>query len=269
MTLVMAVVNVTPDSFSDGGRWFHPDPAVAHARDLVVEGAQILDIGGESTRPGAVRPDTEEELRRVLPVVSALVAGGTAARVPISVDTMRADVARATVGAGATMINDVSGGLADPAMLDTVAALGVDYVCMHWRGFLGDSSTDATYADVSDDVFDELGTRRDACLAAGIAPDRLILDPGIGFSKDADENWQLLADLDRFVTMGQRLVVGVSRKRFLGTLLGGREPSGRDDATAAISVVCAQQGVWAVRTHTVRQHRDAIAVVDRLARSRR
>lgn len=269
MTLVMAVVNVTPDSFSDGGRWFHPDRAVAHARDLVGEGAQILDIGGESTRPGAVRPDTAEELRRVLPVVSALVADGAAAGVPISIDTMRADVARAAVGAGATMVNDVSGGLADPGMLDTVAALDVDYVCMHWRGFLGDSATDATYTAVTDDVLDELSARRDACLAAGIAAGRLILDPGIGFSKGADENWQLLADLDRFLGLGHRLVVGVSRKRFLGALLGGRDPDDRDDATAAISVVCAQQGVWAVRTHSARQHRDAIAVVDRLARSRR
>ena len=269
MTLVMGIVNVTPDSFSDGGRWFHPDRGVAHARDLVAEGAQILDIGGESTRPGAVRPDVTEELRRVLPVVSALVAGGAAGGVPISVDTMRAEVARAVVAAGATTVNDVSGGLADPAMLDTVAELGVDYVCMHWRGLLGDPGTDATYAEVTDDVLAELSARRDACLAAGILADRLILDPGIGFSKDPDENWQLLADLDRFVALGHRLLVGVSRKRFLGALLGGREPSGRDEATAAISVVCAQSGVWAVRTHSVRQNRDAIAVVDRLARSRR
>ena len=269
MTLVMAVVNVTPDSFSDGGRWFHADRAVVHARELVADGAQILDVGGESTRPGAVRPAVDEELRRVLPVVSALAGEQGGVRAPVSVDTMRAEVARAAVAAGATIVNDVSGGLADPGMLDAVAALGVDFVCMHWRGFLGDSRTDERYDDVTDDVLAELSARRDACLAAGIAPSRLILDPGIGFSKNAEENWQLLADLDRFVALGHRLLVGASRKRFLGTLLGGREPVERDDATAAISVVCAQHGVWAVRTHSVRQHRDAIAVVDRLARSRR
>lgn len=269
MTLVMAVLNVTPDSFSDGGRWSDPGSALAHARDLVAEGAQILDVGGESTRPGAVRPDAGEERARVMPVVSALAGDPGTAGVPVSVDTMRAEVARAAVAAGAGIVNDVSGGLADPGMLDTVAELGVDYVCMHWRGFLGDPDTDARYGDVTDDVLGELAERRDACLRAGIARERVILDPGIGFSKDPDQNWQLLADLDRFQALGHRLLVGVSRKRFLGTLLGGREPAGRDDAGAAITVACAEQGVWAVRTHTVRQHRDAIAVTERLARARR
>ena len=269
MTLVMAVLNVTPDSFSDGGLWVDPVQALPHARDLVADGAQILDVGGESTRPGAVRPSADQERGRVMPVVSALAVDPDTAGVPISVDTMRAEVARAGVAAGASIVNDVSGGLADAAMLDTVAELGVDYVCMHWRGFLGSPDTDARYGDVTDDVIAELGDRRDACLRAGIAPERIILDPGIGFSKDPDQNWQLLADLDRFQALGHRLLVGVSRKRFLGTLLGGREPAGRDDATEALSVVCAQQGVWAVRTHTVRQHRDAIAVTERLARARR
>ena len=269
MTLVMAVLNVTPDSFSDGGRWSRPGAALAHARDLVSEGAQILDVGGESTRPGAVRPETGEERSRVLPVISALAVDAATAGVPVSIDTMRSEVARAAVSSGAGIVNDVSGGLADPAMLDTVAELGVDYVCMHWRGFLGDPDTDAGYGDVTDDVIAELSDRRDACVRAGIAPERVILDPGVGFSKDADQNWQLLADLDGFRALGHRLLVGASRKRFLGTLLGGREPAGRDDASAALTVVCAQQGVWAVRTHTVRQHRDAIAVAERLARARR
>lgn len=269
MTLVMAVLNVTPDSFSDGGRWAAPDRALAHARDLVAEGAQILDVGGESTRPGSVRPEADQERARVMPVVSALTVDPDTAGVPISIDTMRAGTARLAVAAGAGIVNDVSGGLADPAMLDTVAELGVDYVCMHWRGLLGAPGTSSSYGDVTDDVLGELTERRDACLRAGIAAERIILDPGIGFSKDPDQNWQLLADLERFQALGHRLLVAVSRKRFLGTLLGGREPTGRDDATAAVSVVCAQQGVWAVRTHTVRQHRDAIAVTERLARARR
>lgn len=264
MTLVMGILNVTPDSFSDGGRWLDPAAAIDHGRRLAAAGAAIVDVGGESTRPGAVRPEAAEELARVLPVVEGLAGHG----VQVSLDTMRAEVARAGVRAGASIINDVSGGLADPAMLETAAELaherGVDYVCMHWRGLLGAGETNIAYDDVVADVVDELAERRDACVAAGIPGERVILDPGIGFSKDADQNWLLLAALDRLHGLGHRLVVGVSRKRFLGTLLDGREPSGRDDASAAITYHCARAGVWAVRTHTARAHRDAIAVADRL-----
>lgn len=264
-TLVMGIVNVTPDSFSDGGRWLDARAAIEHGRRLVAEGADIIDVGGESTRPGAVRPEADEERARVLPVIEALAGEG----VTVSLDTMRADVAAAGVGAGARIVNDVSGGLADPAMLDTVAGLDADYVCMHWRGLLGDGDTNAHYADVVDDVLAELAGRRAACLAAGIAPGRVILDPGYGFSKDADQNWQLLAALDQFQQPGHRLLVGVSRKRFLGSLLDDREPTGRDAASAALTFEAARLGVWAVRTHTARAHRDAVTVAERLAAARR
>lgn len=262
-TLVMGIVNVTPDSFSDGGRWLDPRAAIERGRQLVAEGADVIDIGGESTRPGAVRPDADEERARVLPVIEALAAEG----ITVSLDTMRAEVAAAGVAAGARIVNDVSGGLADPAMLDTVAALDVDYVCMHWRGLLGHGDTNAHYDHVVDDVLAELTGRRDACLAAGIAPQRVILDPGYGFSKDADQNWLLLAALDRFQRLGHRLLVGVSRKRFLGTLLDGRDPEGRDAASAALTFEAARHGVWAVRTHTAREHADAVRVAERLSRA--
>lgn len=259
-TLVMGVVNVTPDSFSDGGLWFSPDAAIAHGLELIEQGADLLDIGGESTRPGAVRPSADEELRRVLPVVR-----GLAGRVPLSVDTMRAEVARQAIEAGAQMINDVSAGLADPRMPRVVAEAGVDYVCQHWRGHGAVMNQLATYRDVVDEVVGELTDRVRACLAVGMAAERIIVDPGLGFAKTAEHDWALLANLDRFTSLGQRVLIGASRKRFLGHLLAGREPGGRDAATAAVSVICAQQGVWAVRTHEVRAQRDAIAVVERIA----
>lgn len=258
-TLVMGVINVTPDSFSDGGLWYSPDDAIAHGLDLVGQGADLLDIGGESTRPGAVRPEVDEELRRVLPVVRAL-----AGRVPVSVDTMRAEVARQAIEAGSQIINDVSGGLADPEMHKVVAAAGVDYVCQHWRGHGAVMNELATYRDVVAEVVAELEARVQACLTAGIAAEHIIVDPGLGFAKTAEQDWALLANLDRFTALGHRVLIGASRKRFLGHLLAGREPGGRDAATAAVSVVCAQQGVWAVRTHEVRAQRDAIAVVERI-----
>ncbi|MEL4503690.1 dihydropteroate synthase [Luteococcus sp. H138] len=259
-TLVMGVVNVTPDSFSDGGNWVTPEAAIAHGRQLLADGADILDIGGESTRPGAVRPSPDEELARVVPVVEALAAEGAV----ISVDTMRAAVARASAGAGARIINDVSGGLADDAMIGTVADLEVDFICMHWRGFLGTGDTNASYDDVVTEVLAELVERLDACLAGGIAPERLISDCGIGFSKTAEQNWELLRHLDRFEALGHRQLVGVSRKRFLGELLDGREPAGRDAATQAITALCAHQGIWAVRTHEVRANADMVRVFERL-----
>lgn len=263
-TYVMGIVNVTPDSFSDGGDHFDADEAIAHALQLVAEGADILDVGGESTRPGAERPDLAEELRRVVPVVEGLADCG----VLVSVDTMRAEVARAAVAAGAEIVNDVSGGLADPAMLPTVAELEVPYVLMHWRGHGKTMHTEAVYDDVVAEVVGELLTRVNACTKAGIGEDNLILDPGIGFAKTGDHNWEILRHLDQFERLGFPLLVGVSRKRFLGDLLAEgnvpRPPKERDDASAALTTILAERRTWAVRTHSVRQHRDAIAVVEAL-----
>ncbi|GAB3712402.1 dihydropteroate synthase [Mariniluteicoccus flavus] len=260
----MGILNVTPDSFSDGGDWFDHDTAIAHGLELAARGADIIDVGGESTRPGISRTTAAEELRRVLPVVTALAAE----RVAVSVDTMRAEVARATVAAGATMINDVSGGLADPDMLPVVADLDVPYIAMHWRAHSTTMQDLATYEDVVADVRRELAERVDAALAAGVREARLVVDPGIGFAKTAGHNWELLRRLDEIESLGLPVLVGVSRKRFLGELLATsgteRAPKRRDAATAAITTVCAQRRVWAVRTHSVRDQCDAIAVVERL-----
>ncbi len=264
-TLVMGIVNVTPDSFSDGGDFLSAEAAIARGRQLLSEGADLIDVGGESTRPGAARVPVQEELRRVLPVIAELVAAGAA----VSIDTTRAEVAKASVAAGAELVNDVSGGLADPAMLDVVAELGVGYVAMHWRGHSDVMQQLTHYDDVLRDVAAELAQRRDAALAAGIAPDRLVLDPGLGFAKTPDANWTLLARLEELAALGQPLLIGASRKRFLGELLDGREPRQRDDASVALTALCAERGVWGVRTHTVRAHADAVAVVARLARERR
>ena len=252
----MGVINTTPDSFSDGGAFTTAEAAIAHALELVAQGAAIIDVGGESTRPGARRITDDEELRRVLPVISGLAGRG----VHVSIDTMRATTARAAVEAGARMINDVSGGLADPAMLDTVAEAGVDFVAMHWRAHSAVMQAEAVYDDVVEDVVAELLARRDAAVAAGVDRSRIILDPGIGFSKLGEHNWTLLRALPRFTGLGHRLLVGVSRKRFLGDLLGGRGPGSRDAATAAISAWCAQHRVWGVRSHEVAMQRDAILV---------
>ncbi|TRY18562.1 dihydropteroate synthase [Tessaracoccus rhinocerotis] len=264
MTLVMGVVNVTTDSFSDGGRYVDTDAAVAHGLELASQGAEIVDVGGESTRPGAQRVDAEDELARVVPVVRELAGRG----ITVSVDTMRARVAEAAIAAGAAVINDVSGGLADADMLDVVASSGVDYVLMHWRSHSETMQSDTAYDDVLADVVAELVVRRDAALRAGIPGERIVLDPGVGFSKTWDQNWDLLAGLERFEALGHRILVGVSRKRFLGELLGGREPLGRDAATAAISTWCALADVWAVRTHEVPSQLDAIRVGQRLRAAR-
>lgn len=264
-TKVMGILNVTPDSFSDGGDWFDHDLAIRHGRELLAEGAQLIDVGGESTRPGIVRTDSAEELRRILPVVRALAAEGAV----LSIDTMRADVARACVEVGAAIINDVSGGLADDAMLPTVAELGVPYIAMHWRAHSAEMQDLAHYDDVVTDVCRELGARAEAALAAGIPENRIILDPGIGFAKTAEHNWTLLQHLDAVSNLGFPLLVGVSRKRFLGDLLAvdgrPRPPKARDDASAAITAILATQGIWAVRTHSVRQHLDAVQVARRLS----
>ncbi|MDG9720124.1 dihydropteroate synthase [Streptomyces sp. DH24] len=261
----MGIVNVTPDSFSDGGRWSDPQRAVAHGLALIDEGADILDVGGESTRPGALRPPVEEELRRVLPVVRELAATG----VPVSVDTMRAEVAARAIEAGARLVNDVSGGLADPAMLPLVAQAGTPYVAMHWRGHSADMQTNAVYGDVVTDVADELRLRVEAALHAGISPDHLIVDPGLGFAKHADHNWQLLARLGEIVALGRPVLVGAARKSFLGHLLAdpatGRPRSARlrDAATSAVSVLAAAQGAWCVRVHDVASTSDAVRVTAR------
>jgi dihydropteroate synthase len=256
----MGIVNVTPDSFSDGGQWLESAEAVKHGLALLADGADVVDVGGESTRPGAIRPDVDEELRRVLPVVEALASAGAA----VTIDTMRAEVARAAVEAGAVGVNDVSGGLADEAMLPAVAAMDVPYICMHWRGHSTLMQELATYDDVVADVGAELATRRDAAVAAGIGTERLALDPGLGFAKTADHNWTLLARLAELAEIGQPLVVGASRKAFLGALLGDgegpRPPQQRDDATTAISAIAALHGAWCVRVHDVASSRDAVEV---------
>ena len=260
-TLVMGVVNVTPDSFSDGGRWLDPDAAVAHGRALLHEGADLLDVGGESTRPGAARVTLEEELARVLPVVAALAGEGAV----VSVDTMRSQVAAAAVAAGAAVVNDVSGGLADPAMADTVAASGATLVLSHWRGHSSDMDARADYDDVVTEVRAALRGRRDAALAAGVHPDRVVVDPGLGFAKTAEHNWALLSALPQLVADGAPVLVGASRKRFLGALLPAERahPEDRDAATAAVSALAAAAGAWAVRVHAVRASADAVRVASR------
>jgi dihydropteroate synthase len=264
--LVMGVLNVTPDSFSDGGRWFDTGRAVEHGRRLVAQGADLVDVGGESTRPGASRPTAQEELDRILPVVTALAAEG----VTISVDTMRAEVARAAVDAGAVLVNDVSGGRADPAMFETVADLEAPYVLMHWRAHSVTMQEQTRYADVVADVMSELRAQLDLALAAGIAPEHIALDPGIGFSKTADQNWEVLAATERFHELGHPLLVATSRKRFLGILLADddgtlRPPLERDDATTATTALAAGAGAWCIRAHAVRPTADAVRVAARWA----
>jgi dihydropteroate synthase len=259
--LVMGVVNVTPDSFSDGGAWFDKDAAIAHGLDLMREGADIVDVGGESTRPGAQRVTLEEELRRVIPVIEALAASG----VPVSVDTMRAEVAEAAVSAGARLVNDVSGGLADEAMSRVVAKAGVPYVVMHWRGHSHDMESRAVYADVVREVTDELRGRITAIVREGVDPARLIVDPGLGFAKRPEDNhnWTLLAHLDALLGLGHPVLVAASRKRFLGRLLAAPDGTPRpfaesDDATVAITALAAAAGAWCVRVHNVRPNADAV-----------
>lgn len=260
-TLVMGVVNVTPDSFSDGGEWFEPSAAVAHGLELLGEGADILDVGGESTRPGSVRVPQDQELARVLPVIEQLAARGAV----VSVDTTRAAVAERAVAAGARIVNDVSGGLADPEMGRAVAETGAAYVAMHWRGHADVMDDLEVYDDVVADVRDELAARMAALHDDGVRPDQLILDPGLGFAKAGVLNWPLLAHLDALHQLGRPVLVGASRKRFLGHLLAdpaGRTapPRARDDATAAISALSAAAGAWCVRVHTARASVDAVKV---------
>lgn len=265
--VLMGVVNVTPDSFSDGGRFLAADEAIAHGHKMLAQGADILDIGGESTRPGATRPLVSEELSRVLPVITELAAAGAV----VSVDTMRAEVAAAALSAGALIVNDVSGGLADPEILAVAAAEGAGYIAMHWRGHSTVMADRAHYADVVSEVREELGARVDAALAAGMAADCIAIDPGLGFAKSAAHNWSILANLDAF-DWGFPMLVGASRKSFLGALLAGedghsRPVSEREHAGVAVSAIAAMAGVWGVRVHDVRANLDSLCVVERLRRA--
>jgi dihydropteroate synthase len=267
--LVMGVVNVTPDSFSDGGNWLDPDKAVAHGLELTSQGADIIDVGGESTRPGAQRVPAAEELSRVLPVVEGLAQAG----VRVSIDTMRAEVATRALAAGAAMVNDVSGGLADPDMAAVIAAAGVPYVVMHWRGYSADMYRPAVYDDVVAEVQAELDHRVTALLAAGVDRGQLILDPGLGFAKLPEHNWKLLANLDRIVCLPGHpdpfpVLVAASRKGFIGKLLAGPDGQPRafarsDDATIALTALAVAAGAWCVRVHAVPGNIDAVRVATR------
>ncbi|MCU1536321.1 MAG: Dihydropteroate synthase [Humibacillus sp.] len=261
-TLVMGVVNVTPDSFSDGGEWFETEAAVRHGREVLAAGADVVDVGGESTRPGAERPSVQEELRRVVPVVEALAADGAV----VSVDTMRVEVARAAAGAGAAIVNDVSGGLSDPEMVPWVASERLPFIAMHWRGHSTEMQSRAVYGDVVAEVVHELAERRDTLLEAGIEPEALVLDPGLGFAKQAEHNWALLAALPELHELGHPILLGASRKTFLGRLgrPDGQSPrpaAERDPETAATSVMAAMAGLWCVRVHDVAATVRALAVV--------
>ena len=239
----MGILTATPDSFADGGEHFTYPDAVDHGLKLIAEGADLIDVGGESTRPGAERVSAAEEERRVINVISKLADAGK----PISIDTMRASTARAAVIAGASIINDVSGGLADAAMLDTAAELQVPYIAMHWRGHSKEMNDLAVYANVVDEVIAELSLRIQAALSAGVSKSNLIIDPGIGFAKEAADNWAIIEEIERFVALGYPVLVGASRKRFLG----GDNPTAREAATVELTKRLSQSGIWAVRVHGV------------------
>jgi dihydropteroate synthase len=249
--LVMGILNVTPDSFADGGRHNDFEAAVARGLEMIAEGVDIIDIGGESTRPGAERVTEEEEIARTIPVIKELAKYGTT----ISIDTMRANTAEAAVKAGASIINDVSAGLADGAMLQTAARLKVPYIAMHWRGHSKDMNSKAVYGDVVSEVISELNERIEAALDAGIQKDKLIIDPGIGFAKDAEHNWAIIDSIDRFVSMGYPVLVGASRKRFLG----GESPDEREQATIELTKRLGATGIWAVRVHSVKPHKEVLS----------
>lgn len=267
--LIMGVVNVTPDSFSDGGSWLDPDKAIAHGLELAKQGADIIDVGGESTRPGAQRVPMPEELSRVLPVVSALADAGSF----VSIDTMRAEVASQALEAGARMVNDVSGGLADPDIPSVVAAADVPYIVVHWRGHSADMYGPAVYTDVVAEVREELGQRLEAITAAGVSPANVILDAGLGFAKLPQHNWKLLAGLDRIACQPGYaepfpILVAASRKGFLGKLLAGPDGQPRpftrsDDATVALTALAVAAGAWCVRVHAVAGNMDAVRVATR------
>lgn len=248
--LVMGILNITPDSFADGGRYNSLETALQRGREMIAEGVDIIDIGGESTRPGAERVSAAEELARVIPIITELVKDG----LPISIDTMRASTALAAIDAGAQIINDVSGGLADPEMLKIAAQLKIPYIAMHWRGASKDMNSRALYGDVVHDVICELQERITAALDAGISQNNLIIDPGIGFAKEALHNWKIIDHIDEFVSLGYRVLVGASRKRFLG----GDTPDEREAASIALTKRLSTSGIWGVRVHSVKPHKDVL-----------
>jgi dihydropteroate synthase len=250
--LVMGILNVTPDSFADGGKHNDFESAVARGLEMIAEGVDIIDIGGESTRPGADRVSEEEEIARTIPVITELAKHDA----KISIDTMRASTAKTAISAGASIINDVSGGLADHLMLQTAAQLKVPYIAMHWRGLSKDMNSKAIYTDVVNDVISELKERINAALDAGISKHNLIIDPGLGFAKDAVHNWAIIDAIDQFVDMGYPVLVGGSRKRFLG----GDSPDQREQATIELTKRLAPTGVWAVRVHSVKPHKEVLSV---------
>ncbi|MCS5732343.1 dihydropteroate synthase [Herbiconiux daphne] len=263
MTEILGILNVTPDSFSDGGLWLDRDAAVRHALGMVSRGADIIDVGGESTRPGAARVAISEEQRRVLPVVRELVGQG----VTVSIDTMNAQTASAALDAGATIVNDVSGGLADPEMDDLAVHSGARFVVMHWRGHSDGMNDLARYDDVVADVVGAIEYRVAELIVKGADPAKLIVDPGLGFAKNGGHNWQLLGHLDRLAALGLPVLVGASRKRFIGDLLpGGAQLVERDLASAVVAALAAHEGVWGVRVHDVSITRAALDVTDAWAR---
>jgi len=262
-TLVMGILNVTPDSFADGGRHFTIDDALNRAKEMIEEGVDIIDIGGESTKPGADRVSEAEEANRVIPVLEQVIPLGT----EVSIDTTRSSIAEKAIKLGVKYVNDVSGGLADKEMYKLMAKHPeVQYVIMHWRGHSKTMQELATYKDVVKEVKEELEERVNCAIEAGVDPDQIIIDPGIGFSKSPEHSWELLKNLDRLSLLGYPILIGASRKRFLGELTGGTNPDEREAATLAITAAMAKQGVWAVRTHSVKPHRDVIATISALGR---
>ena len=248
--LVMGILNVTPDSFADGGLHYDTEIAIARGMEMIDEGVDIIDVGGESTRPGADRVSEEEEQARVLPVIRALAES----KVVISIDTMRASTARLAVEAGASIVNDVSGGAADPDMFATVANLGCKYTLMHWRGHSKDMNSKAIYGDVVADVIEEVTMQLDKALAAGVKRENIILDPGLGFAKDPEHNWEILNRIEEFTALGYPVMIGHSRKRFLG----GDNPDGREEATVAVTQSLVGKGIWAVRVHGVKANVEVV-----------
>jgi dihydropteroate synthase len=261
----MGIVNTTPDSFSDGGLFLDYGDAFAQVERLASEGADIIDIGGESTRPGAVRPSLDEEMARTIPVIRSAKESPELGNIELSIDTMRSEVARAAIAAGVNYVNDVSGGKADPKILKVMAENPqVQYILMHWRAHSSEAGAHANYQDVVREVKAELEAAIENAMAAGVSAEQIIIDPGIGFSKDAVHNWDLLAGLPRLELLGFPILIGASRKRFLGELLNRVSATDRDDASVALTAILASSGIWGVRTHTVRAHKDAIAVAHRL-----
>lgn len=247
----MGILNVTPDSFSDGGKYNTCEKAIAHGLEMVAEGVDIIDVGGESTRPGADRVSASEEQERVLPVIEKLSQTG----IPISIDTMRAETAQLAIEAGASIVNDVSGGIADDLMLESVAEMGCPYILMHWRGHSKDMNSRAVYGDVVKEVISEMQVQIDLALRAGIARNNLIIDPGLGFAKGAEHNWEILRRVNEFIDLGYPVLIGGSRKRFLG----GNNPDEREEATIALTKSLLDKNIWAVRVHSVKPHKELTA----------